>query len=239
MVWLRCCRAYKAVLPKSPQNSPFTYLWTLTTSQVTLISTTCKTQLILWSIVYDSCQVPVLVPAMSSTFSVVPTVSPVMFTKPILWPGPSWNPMAPCSMAERGAGLILLPAAAGQHSLGWGGKKRSYKSRKTLLLHKRNVMLPSLAKADKNSLHSRSNSGLQHMAKQTHRASPFLLSQIHAIVHTGGLFFLLCSYMPLKQKVWAYKYCVIESYSVYCMLSVALPFLPATYLSALAAVIPH
>lgn len=123
MVWLRCCRAYKAVLPKSPQNSPFTYLWTLTTSQVTLISTTCKTQLILWSIICDSCQVPVLVPAMSSTFSVVPTVSPVLFTKPILWPGPSWNPMAPSSMAGRGAGLILLPAAAGQHSLGWGGKK--------------------------------------------------------------------------------------------------------------------
>lgn len=134
-----------------------------------------------------------------------------------------------CPLSQDWAGTPWLPAAlqgeghsysSFQQSLGWEGKKRSYKSRKTLLLHKMNDTFPSLATADSSSLHSRSNSRLQHTTKHT-GPDISLLGQVHAAVHTGGLFSLLSSYTPLKQKVWAYKYCAIKSYSVYCMLSVA------------------
>lgn len=69
-----------------------------------------------------------------------------------------------------------------------------------------------------------------------------LLLMSYWVPHRGaarerGLLFLLCSCTALH--VWAYKYHVIESHSVYWILPVALPFLAATYLSALAALIAH
>lgn len=104
-----------------------------------------------------------------------------------------------------------LPAGAGQQSWGWEGEKRSRNSRKTPLLRKM------------------SDTCLSHAQQYAHReqlwavAKPklflvekLLLSVSYWVCHRGtargrSLFFLLCSCTPLKQKVWAYKYCVIES----------------------------